>query len=140
MDAGTPKPAIYSDDSGLTCAYIIGASHAESGSTAILHFDSVLYHAFGYPNDEALSGHALYGCGLEHYQFHVINGSPLIEDFDQRNRIHKRHEPGAFQKRFRHWIITFHDETLEVLARNARLLRITKSRPGVAVRERSDAE
>ena len=31
MDAGAPMPAVYSDETGLTCAYVIGATHSESG-------------------------------------------------------------------------------------------------------------
>jgi len=38
-------------------------------------------------------------------------------------------------KRFRHWMITFHDETLEVVARNARFVRTSEKEPGLAVRE-----
>ncbi len=36
-------------------------------------------------------------------------------------------------KRFRHWIITFHDETLEVVARNARFVRTSEKEPRLAV-------
>jgi hypothetical protein len=60
MDSGATTPAIYSDESGLTCAYVIGATHPESRHTAILHFEGVLYYAMGYPNDEALHAHPLY--------------------------------------------------------------------------------
>jgi hypothetical protein len=91
MDSGAPTPAIYSDESGLTCAYVIGATHAESRHTAILHFDGVLYYAMGYPNDEALHAHPLYANGLGFYDFYVIEDSPLIAELDRRNQVHKRH-------------------------------------------------
>ncbi len=58
MDAGAPIPAVYSDETGLTCAYVIGATHSESGSTAVLHFEVVLYYAMSYPNDEAMRIHS----------------------------------------------------------------------------------
>jgi len=108
---------------GLTCAYVIGATHSESGSTAILHFEGVLYYGMGYPNDEALRAHPLYENGLGLYDFHVVENSPLIADLDRRNQVHNRHVAGNYLKRFRHWIITFHDETLEVVASDARFLR-----------------
>jgi len=123
MDAGAPMPAVYSDETGLTCAYVIGATHSESGSTAILHFEGVLYYGMGYPNDEALRAHPLYENGLGLYDFHVVENSPLIADLDRRNQVHNRHVAGNYLKRFRHWIITFHDETLEVVASDARFLR-----------------
>lgn len=52
MDSGAPMPAVYSDATGLTCAYVTGPTHSQSGSTAILRFEGVLYYAMGYPNDE----------------------------------------------------------------------------------------
>jgi hypothetical protein len=135
MDPGATMPAVHSDETGLTCGYVIGATHPESGSTAILHFEDVLYYAMGYPNDEALKAHPLYANGLGFYDFHLVENSPLIADLDLRNQVHERHVAGAYVKRFRHWIITFHDETLEVVARNARFMRTSEKVPGLAVRE-----
>ena len=135
MDAGAPMPAVCSDATGLTCAYVIGPTHSESGSTAILYFGGVLYYAMGYPNDEVLRAHPLYASGLGVYDFHVIENSPLIADLDRRNQIQQQHVAGAYGRRFRHWIITFHDETLEVVARNARLVRTSEKEPRLAVRD-----
>jgi hypothetical protein len=130
-------PAVYCDETGLTCAYLIGPTHSESGSTAILYFDGILYYAMGYPNDEVLSAHPLYGNGLEFYDFHVVENSPLIADLDRRNQVHKQHVAGNYVMRFRHWIITFHDGTLEVVTENARFVRTSKKEPGLTVRERT---
>ena len=135
MDTGAPMPSVYSDETGLMCAYVVGATHSESGSTAVLHFEGVLYYAMGYPNDEVLNAHPLYANGLGFYGFHVVENSPLIADLDRRNRVHDRHVAGAYMKRFRHWIITFHDETLEVVATNARFLRTSEKEPRLAVLE-----
>src|SRR5690242_12291858 len=114
MDAGAPMPALYSDITGLTCAYSIGAGHPHSGSTALLHFSVVLYYTMGYPNDEALTSHPLYGNRLKYYGFHLVSASPLIAELDRKNRVHERHVVGRYVKEFRHWVLTFHDETLEV--------------------------
>jgi hypothetical protein len=135
MDAGAPMPAVYSNENGLTCAYFIGATHSESGSTAVLYFEDVLYYAMGYPNDEALNAHPLYANGLGFYGFHVVENSPMIADLDRRNQMHERHVAGAYMKRFRHWIITFHDETLEVVARDARFVGTREKEPRMAVLE-----
>jgi hypothetical protein len=136
MDAGAPVPALYSDKTGLTCAYVIGATHSESGSTGVLHLDGVLYYSMGYPNDEALNAHPLYANGLGFYGFYVIEHSPLIAELDHRNQVHQRHVAGAYMRRFRHWIITFHGETLEVVASTARFLGTSKKEPRLAVLER----
>jgi len=96
MDTGAPMPGVYSHKNGVTCAYVIGATHSESGSTAILDFEGVLYYAIGYPNDEALNTHPLYPNGLGFYGFHVVENSPLIADLDRRNQVHERHVAGAY--------------------------------------------
>jgi hypothetical protein len=75
--------------------------------------------------------------GLGFYGFYVIEDSPLIADLDRRNQVHKRHVAGAYIKRFRHWIITFHDETLDVVAKDARFVRTSEKEPGLAVLERA---
>lgn len=89
----------------------------------------------GYPNDEALNAHPLYAIGLGFYGFHVVENSPLIADLDRRDQVHGQHVAGDYMKRFRHWIITFHDETLEVVARNAHFVRTSEKEPSLAVRE-----
>ena len=89
------------------------------------------------PNDEVLNAHPLYGSGLGFYGFHEVENSPMIADLDRRNQVHRRHVAGDYIKRFRHWIMTFHDETLEVVARNAGFVRTSENAPGLAVRELS---
>ena len=68
MNAGAPSPALYSDETGLSCAYVIGAVHPESGSTAILHFDGFITR-WATPNDEVLNAHPLYGKGFRVLRF-----------------------------------------------------------------------
>ena len=58
-------------------------------STAVLHFEGVLYYAMGYPNDETLNAHPLYANGLGFYGFYVVENSPLIADLDRRNQVHE---------------------------------------------------
>ena len=89
----------------------------------------------GYPNDEALNAHPLYASGLKFYGFHIVENFPLIADLDRRNQAHKRHVAEADTKRFRHRITTFHDETFEIVARNARFAQRSKNDPGRAAGE-----
>ncbi len=135
MDSGAPKPAVYSDATGLICTYVTGVRHQEPGATAMLRFEGVLYYYMGYPNDEALQAHPLYKYGLKHYHFHLVSDSPLIEELDKRNRVHRQHVVGSYRCRFRHWILTFHDETLEVIARSAVVVGVTTDETSAAVRQ-----
>jgi hypothetical protein len=120
MDAGAPKPSLFFGRSGdLFCAYYVSGARANlaAGSVAILRFSAVLHHRFGYPGDEELHSHPLYKDGLRHYSFHLVEQSPLIAKLEEQNRVHPRHKPGMYTTRFKHFVITFHDETLEVVAR-----------------------
>jgi hypothetical protein len=113
MDAGAPLPSLKAENDCLWVSYVCrnpdfpgwdsGASPDHPGFDlycAVLRFDGVVYHSFGYPSDERLSEHPLYCFGLTFYEFHEVFGTPEL-------RGHKGK---------RHWIITFHDETLEVIA------------------------
>jgi hypothetical protein len=118
MDTGAPSPAVYSNGHDLLCGYFANSAVEGHLSVALLKFEGVLLHRFGYPNDEVLEGHPLYSFGLEHYGFFLVRNSPLISEIETQNQCHSRHRRGIYNK-FGHWIATFHDETLEVLALRA---------------------
>jgi hypothetical protein len=65
MDAGSPCPAIHSDEHRLLCAYYVSDGVLPQGTVAVLRFEGVLQFRLGYPNDEALHGHLLVKQGLE---------------------------------------------------------------------------
>jgi hypothetical protein len=117
METGAPEPALKPVDDQLYLAYIChnpefpgwdsSASPEHPGFDlycALLKFGGVSEHYIGPPNDEALHLHPLYKHGLGAYDFFEIHGSPKA--------IGPLH----------HWIITFHDETVEVVAENAHVL------------------
>ena len=61
-----------------------------------------------------LGGHPLYPAGLKSYAFNEVIGSPYLRELGTRNA---KTFPGTqehYTKR-RHWIVAFHDETLEVV-------------------------
>ncbi len=84
-------------------------------SVAVLAADPYLVFQFGPSNDEAISGHRLYGLGLKPYSaFEVLNSS-WIGSLEEANRVHSSHRPDLFSA-YRHFILTFHDSTLEFVA------------------------
>jgi hypothetical protein len=121
MATGAPMPGIYAHDGDLYLAYIVNRARvADHEEFAVIKFSGVLHHSFGYPNDEALGGHPLYKLGLSFYAFNVVSDSPYIKELGERNA---RVFPGT-ESMFRslsHWIVTFHDETLEVVADSAQV-------------------
>jgi len=133
MDTGAPRPAVYSDENRLLCAYYISERVVPANTVAVVRFEGVLQFRFGYPNDEALHGHPLAKAGLEPYTAYVVENSPLITEIENQNLVHHSFKPGMYKEHFRHWIISFHDETLEVVASRATVAGESRLTPARAV-------
>ena len=131
MDLGSPEPAVYENrgtawvayrcDNGDSAGWGIGAGLSDAAPAeccAVLRFTGVESLTLGPPGDERLHEHPLHDAGLEPYSFHVV------EDSDE-----------ATEGQTAHWIVTFHDETLEVIAEDADIFeaRIDASSPEQAL-------
>ena len=116
MSTGAPLPVVRSLADSLIVVYVCrnpefpgwdsGAEPSHLGFdiwSAVLRFDGVTWHQFGAPNDEALPTHPLYAVGLGYYGFWEVLDSPRV----------------PVGSALRHWAVTFHDETLEVVAASA---------------------
>jgi len=134
MDTGSPIPSVHCDGHRLLCAYHIKHEMIPGAITALLKFEHVLQFRFGYPNDEALHGHPLYNFGLRHYGFYLVEKSPLVAEIESQNRVHIAYKPGMYAG-FRHWIVTFHDEILEVIALRAAIVGHSQLPPYRAICE-----
>lgn len=102
------EPQVTADDTALRIRY-----KTAEGKTAIIWFPLYSYLIVGQPNDEALSGHPLWGRGLNCYSVHEVIDSSLIRMLEQRNAVHPRHDRKRFLEYKRHYVFTFQDSTLE---------------------------
>ena len=110
MDTGAPEPVIVREADRLWVAYrahnpdfpgwndpcaaeYLAAHPGEP--IAVLVFEGVSEYRFGAPSNERLHEHPLYRRGLNYHQFH---------------RVRYQGETASV------WIVTFHDQTLEVSA------------------------
>lgn len=132
MDPGAPQPAVHADTNRLHCAYYVVKPANPLHAVALLRFEVVLEFRLGYPNDEALHRHALAKFGLQCYSSYLVENSPRIREIEEQNRVHPRFRPGMYSN-FRHWIVTFHDEMLEVIAIRALVQATAGVRPDRAV-------
>lgn len=132
MDPGTPQPAIHFDRHRVRCAYHTLSHPDNSRETALVQFEGVLDIRVGPPNDEAIHGHPLFAFGLRSYAFYIVRNSPHILELEKRNRVHSQHRPENYL-RFSHWIATFHDEMLEVVASRAIVVGTSQVPPAHAV-------
>lgn len=106
--AGAPDPKVLATDSSLSLSY-----RTEQDRFVVVRFPMCDYLIFGAPNDEALGGHPLSGRGLEFYAVHEVRNSSLVELLERRNAVHPRHDRDRFLRSKKHYIVTFHDSTLE---------------------------
>jgi hypothetical protein len=141
-DAGAPRPVLLS---GLRTfvAFYLGArdprfDRPDPGrpdpltdhGIGVVEFKQVTSVKIGSPNDEVLHGHPLWGSGLEHYRAHEVRNSPWITELVNVNRVHERFDESRWSGT-RHFILTFHDETLECVARRT----VTRAAPGATMPE-----
>jgi hypothetical protein len=83
---------------------------------AVLEIPLCSFLVYGAPNDETLSGHPLYGNGLQFYAAHKVQNSKLLEQLESRNSAHPSHNRAAYLAGRSHYIITFQDATLEFVS------------------------
>lgn len=88
-------------------------------------FDFRIYK-FGYPNDEALHGHPLYKYGLSFYGIYEVQNSLWIEEIKNVNKVHPGHRDSMYSA-FKHFIITYKDNTLEVLSEQFQEITLSKA-------------
>lgn len=103
-------------------------SHSLHGGRAdvgygIVEFDSCSLTMFGYPNDEAITGHPLYEKGLRAYGIYEVRNSSWVKLKTEQNRIAFPNTPDSTQ---RHFIFTFHDSSFECIASGLRATLSTK--------------
>lgn len=98
MDASSAAyPTARVVDESLIVAYHLPGCD----TSAVIRFNGVKDWAYGYPNDEGLHEHPLWGKGLTFYAFHEVQ--PPEGDVIQ-------------------WIGTFHDGTLTVRAKSVEVI------------------
>lgn len=109
-NTGAANPTIIGDEQNLFLIYT-----TTDERTVVVKFENCVIHKFGAPNDETLSGHALYKNGLQHYRIFKVSKSSWLKDLKKVNSVHPRHDKDLFLA-YSHFIFTFHDSTFECIA------------------------
>ena len=128
-DTGAPRPVLLSGLRTFVAFYLstgdsrfdqldpAGRDPRTDHGIGIVEFKQVRSVKIGSPNHEVLPGHALWGSGLEYYRAHEVRNSRWITELMDVNRVHERFDEGRWSGT-RHFILTFHDQTLECVARS----------------------
>jgi hypothetical protein len=141
-DAGTPMPVLLSGLRTFVAFYLSVHDPVADGTNlratdpqadhgiGIVEFKRATSVKIGLPDDEVLRGHPLLGSGLEFYSAHEVKNSPWITELMEVDRAHERFDESQWTGR-RHFMLTFHDETLECVAK----WTITRIAPGATMPE-----
>jgi hypothetical protein len=127
---GAPLPVVCANANALLVAYYAESPHPTWNGTnprcvnaettedpvAVLDFGAARAHYLGPPNDEAFGGHPLASRGLSPYGTFEVQDSSWIRRLIEMNSVHPRHDPALFAG-LRHFILCFHDETFECVAK-----------------------
>jgi len=126
MDAGAPSPLIISNDSEL---YVIfysdevewsGELHERNDiydkGIVLMKFIGCLKYIFGKPSNETIQGHPYYQLGLRSFGFFEVRNSPLIKELQGIQKVHPNYDPSKWNL-YKHFIISFHDNMFECVAR-----------------------
>jgi hypothetical protein len=106
-EPGIPElPALLSDSENLWLAYVVAPSTDER--FAVVRFSGVIDHRLSPINDEGLGKHPYAKAGLQWYSFNELTDS---EEINRWTAL-----------RARHWVVTFKDNTLEVVAAKAEVI------------------
>jgi hypothetical protein len=127
-DAGAPMPVLLSSLRTFVAFYLsvhgplfdrtsprVRDPQADHG-IGVVEFKRMTSVKIGSPNDEVLHGHPLWGSGLELYSAHEVKNSPWITELMEVDRAHEHFDESQWTGR-RHFMLTFHDETLECVAK-----------------------
>jgi len=120
-DIGSPCPHVISSGSKTFLIYYLNDVESEGDtSVALVEFIDCYSSKFGGANDEVISGHSLWGKGLEYYSAHQILNSNWIEQEMKTNSIHPYFNKDRWEER-KHYMLLFHDEIFECIASGYRI-------------------
>lgn len=108
-EPNVPEPVVVQSEGACYLIY-----WDRENTRKALEFSRCSISKFGYPNDEALGGHRLYGKGLGFNGFFEVLDSEWIAELKRGNKVQFPNFKAFADKR--HFIITFQDSTFECIA------------------------
>jgi hypothetical protein len=99
-----------------TYVRVVDPGEETEESLALAEFKESVAVKLGPPNDEVLHGHPLDGRGLAGYGCYVVENSRWLAELIEINRVHEQFDPEWWEDK-RHFLLVFHDETVEAVAR-----------------------
>jgi hypothetical protein len=111
-DPTRPQPHLLT---GARTFLLFYKRRAEPDVVVIVEFEGCIGAKRGLPSDTTLSGHPLWGKGLRYYVAHEVEESEWLAEVGRAEKY--RSSPG-WVAAHHHYVLTFHDETVECLAQS----------------------
>ncbi len=119
MEAGAPDPMFFSTGNKTLVVFfgtLIHDSETLDINRVMIEFTGCIKSSLGSPNNETLHGHPYYSLGVRSYGFYELENSDLLTQIVEIQSVHARFNPARW-KLYKHYVITFHDELFECIAR-----------------------
>lgn len=119
MDVGAPDPMVFSTGNKTFVVFfgtLTQDNETRDLDTVMIEFTGCIKSSFGLPNNEILHGHPYYSFGLRSYGFYELENSDLLMQIIEMQSVHAEFNPEKW-KFYKHYVITFHDELFECIAR-----------------------
>jgi hypothetical protein len=113
--AGAPQPIVFRSERRTLLAFFAADDERGDDEVVSAEFENCAAITCGFPNDEVLHGHALWGRGLEFYRLHEVKESDWLDELRAVEAVHDQAPTMPFSQA-RHFVLTFHDSTVEAVA------------------------
>ncbi len=115
-EPNVPDAVLVSRDDGTTVLALNANPDDADQRCVVLVWTMARAASMADPNDEAISGHRLYGKGLAEVRWAgVVEGSQLTSELEKQNRAHPQHDPAQFNA-LAHHVMLLKECTVEVVA------------------------
>ena len=126
-DPNGPDAVLVADDRGRTALALRPRWDDPDHRAVVLVWSGSHHSEMGGPNDEAVSGHRLYGHGLENTLWiGRVSESQLIVMLEHQNSVHRSHDPRRFEDLV-HDVVRTKEKVIEVVAQALTVRRIDGS-------------
>ena len=130
-DVGAPLPFLIAGFKTFVAFYLpvdfdfdgtnpIVRQPTDEARIGIVEFVDATAARMGPPDDETLAGHALWGHGLQYYDAHVVENSSWLHELLDTTRVHGGSHD-SLHGDLKHYLFTFHDESLDCIATDHRV-------------------
>ena len=116
--AGAPMPIMLADGGHTFLLVYLRDDDPVTGEERVgtIAFHGCVIEAFGYPGEDTLHSHRLFGKGLRYFDAFVVRNSVWLKEHKRIDSVHPTSHQPAWWDALNHYVLTFKDNNFECLA------------------------